>query len=144
MSLLKIARTPPITVSLDSSVEDVVAMMIQEEVSAVVVVVEHCPKGIFTERDLLHRVAGKQLKMASTPVSSVMTSPVKVVNVNTTGSQALAIMDSNKFHHLPVVDDGCHILGMVSTSHLLHHIVEDLKDELDSLDAYICADGPGG
>ena len=144
MSLLKIARTPPITALPDSSVEDVVAMMIREGVGAVVVVEEHCPTGIFTERDLLHRVAGKQLEMASTPVSSVMTSPVKVVNVNTTGSQALAIMASNKFHHLPIVDDGCHILGMVSTSHLLHHVVEDLTDELDSLDAYICADGPGG
>ena len=38
MSLLKIARTPAITVLPDSSVEDVVAMMIREGVGAVVVV----------------------------------------------------------------------------------------------------------
>ena len=144
MSLLKIARTPPITVLPDASVEDVVAVMIQERSGAVVVVEEHCPKGIFTAHDLLHRVAGDKIDMASTPVSSVMTSPVKVVNETTSGKEALALMLSNKFHHLVIVDDSCHILGMVSTNRLLHHLVEGLTDELDSLDAYICADGPGG
>lgn len=144
MSLLKVARTPPITVLPDASVEDVVAVMIQERSGAVVVVEEHCPKGIFTGYDLLYRVVGQKLNAAATPVSSVMTSPVKVVNESTSSKEALAIMASNKFHHLIIVDDSCHTLGMVSTSRLFHHLVEDLTDELDSLDAYICADGPGG
>ena len=144
MSLLKIARTPPVTVLPDTSVEDVVALMIEERAGAVVVVEKQCPDGIFTARDLLKRVAGKQLDMTSTPVSSVMTSPVKVVNEATSGKEALAIMVSNKFHHLVLVNDSCHVLGMVSTTRLLHNIVEDLTGELDSLDAYICADGPGG
>ncbi|MFQ5792245.1 MAG: cyclic nucleotide-binding/CBS domain-containing protein [Acidobacteriota bacterium] len=144
MNLLKIARLPAVTISPDSSVLEAVNTMVEKEVGAVVVVERDRPKGMFTQRDLLRRVAAKQLPMALTPVSSVMTSPVKVVKPSTNGMEAVSIMVSNRFHHLPIVDDECHLLAVVSASHLLRHLVEDLSDELRSLDAYICSDGIGG
>ena len=77
-------------------------------------------------------------------MSEVMTSPVKVAHDDTNPSEALSVMASNRFRHLPIVGDGMKLEGMLSLSRVLHWIVEDLSQELTALDCYMRADGPGG
>ena len=145
MTLLKIARSPAATVSADTSVQDAVAKMVEVGVGAVVIVDEEEEiKGIFTERDVLERVAAKCLPADTTKVGEVMTSQVEVAHRDTKYSEALSIMDSHHFRHLPIVDDHGKVLGMLSVRHLLHRMVEDLSQELEALDSYVSADGPGG
>jgi hypothetical protein len=43
-----------------------------------------------------------------------------------------------------VVDDSGHLLGMLSIRNLLEWRVDDLTQELDSLEQYMTNDGPGG
>jgi len=45
---------------------------------------------------------------------------------------------------LPVIDSEGVPIAMLSIRNLLHEKVEDLTDQLDSLEAYISADGAGG
>jgi CBS-domain-containing membrane protein len=77
-------------------------------------------------------------------MSDVMTAPVKVVHADTCPSEALSIMATNRFRHLPIVGDGMKLDGMLSLSRVLYWVVEDQSQELKALDAYLCADGPGG
>jgi len=145
MTLLKIARVPAPTVSADTSVQDAVAKMVEVGVGAVVIVdAEDQIEGIFTERDVLERMAAKCLPCDTTKVGGVMSSQVEVAHRDTNPSEALLIMDSHHFRHLPIVDDQGKVLGMLSVRHLLHRMVEDLSHELEALDSYVSADGPGG
>jgi CBS domain-containing protein len=73
-----------------------------------------------------------------------MTSPVQVAGREMNPSEALSIMVENHFRHLPIVSEGMKIEGMLSVRHLLQRMVEDLSEELEALDAYVRADGPGG
>lgn len=144
MNLLKCARTPAITVLPDTTVLAAIGKMVEVGVGAVAVVEGDELVGIFTERDVIQNVAVKKLPMDTTKVVDVMSSPVQTARADMNPSEVLSIMDSKHFRHLPIVDEENRIKGMLSIRHLLHHMVEDLSQELHALDSYMCADGPGG
>jgi CBS domain-containing protein len=144
MDLLRIARVPPITIETSSTVREAVSLMTELRAGAVVTVAGERSVGIFTASDLLRRVFAHGRPLDRTPVSEVMTSPLKMVRPSATREDALRIMVTNHIRHLPIVDGRCKVLGMLSTRHLLRNMVENLSQELASLDAYICADGIGG
>jgi CBS domain-containing protein len=144
MNLLKIARVPPLTVTPGTTVLEAVEKMVEARVGAVTVVKDDVPVGIFTERDVLRRVTAMRLPADKTSVSDVMTSPIEMAHPDTNPGDALEIMVSKHFRHLPIVDKENKLQGMLSIRHLLQCMVEQLSDELHALDSYICADGPGG
>ena len=53
-------------------------------------------------------------------------------------------MDENHIRHLPVINSDGKLAGMLSVRSLLHEKVQELTDQLDSLEAYFTADGAGG
>jgi Mg2+/Co2+ transporter CorB len=53
-------------------------------------------------------------------------------------------MVQNHIRHLPVVDEMGQVQAMVSMRSLLEEQVQDLHQQLDSLESYITADGIGG
>lgn len=144
MDLLRIARTPPVTIGPRASVLDAVELMSDAGAGAVVLVDGGRPIGIFTASDLLRRVVAKGRRLEVTPLADVATSPLTVARPDTECERALELMVENHIRHLPIVDDSAHIRGMLSTRHLLRCMVDDLSQELNSLDAYHAADGIGG
>ncbi len=54
-----------------------------------------------------------------TSVRDVMTSPVETVSASTNLVTAAQILDVKQYHHLPVVDDHNHPIGMLSTTDFL-------------------------
>jgi CBS domain-containing protein len=100
--------------------------------------------GIFTASDLLRRVVAKGRRLDMTSLADVVTSPLTVAHADTECGVALTLMVTNHIRHLPIVDERSHVRGMLSTRHLLRNMVEDLSQELQSLDAYHTADGIGG
>ncbi len=100
--------------------------------------------GIFSERDLMFRVVGAGLDPEKTAVRQVMTEDLETVSTETDSSDALSLMVSKHIRHLPVVDDDGNLAGLLSIRNLLQYHVEELVDQLNSLEAYYAADGPGG
>lgn len=144
MDLLRIARVPPITIGTSATVRDAVSLMTERRAGAVVTLAGERAVGIFTASDLLRRVFAHGRPLDQTPVTDVMTSPLKMIRSSASREDALKLMIANHIRHLPIVDERCRVLGMLSTRHLLRNMVEVLSQELASLDAYICADGIGG
>jgi CBS domain-containing protein len=118
--------------------------MTQEKVGGVVVIENGKAAGIFTRRDAIERVVLANLSLESTPVSSVMTSPVEVLSKDTELSDALKLMAARPFNHLPIVDSASIVVGLATTKRIMKQTIEKLSDELGSLEAYITADGIGG
>jgi CBS domain-containing protein len=123
---------------------DAVRTMHNEHIGAVAVVDDDRLTGIFSERDLMNRVVLEGLDPHSTRVGEVMTSPVITIQRCLTADDALKLMDERHIRHLPVINTDGKLAGMLSVRSLLHEKVQELTDQLDSLEAYFTADGAGG
>ena len=73
-----------------------------------------------------------------------MTTAVQTVGEEAEAGEALEVMVSRHIRHLPVVNSENRVTGLLSVRNLLQHHIEELADQLNSLEAYFSADGPGG
>jgi CBS domain-containing protein len=133
-----------VTVSRTATVLDAIQAMTGAKVGSVAIVDGNVLEGIFSERDVMLRVVAEGRDPKTTTVEEVMTSPVQTIQKRTTGEEALRIMVQNHIRHLPVVDETGQVQAMVSMRSLLEEQVQDLHQQLDSLESYITADGIGG
>lgn len=145
MGVLELCDVPAASVLLEATAGDAVRLMLDRHVGAVAVVDgEKRVAGIFTERDVLIKLALSQGDLDNTPVCEVMTTPVELASADTTPGEALTTMVDRHFRHLPVADYHGRLLGMLSIRDVLQWRIDDLGQELDSLEQYVSNDGPGG
>lgn len=112
-------RRRPVTVPLDATVRQAIQVMDEKRIGSIIIADAdgRIPLGIFTLRDLLHRVAlpGCTLDL---PIAAVMTAGVITVRPQTTAYQAALIMGSRGLRHLLVVDEAGELIGIVSQNDL--------------------------
>jgi CBS domain-containing protein len=145
MTLLELCDPEPATVSLEASVAGAIRMMLDQHVGAVGVIdADGRVAGIFTERDVLMKMSLSGRDPANTPVRELMTTPVVLATLSTGPGEAMATMVERHYRHLPVADDNGKLLGILSIRNLLEWRIDDLSQELDSLEQYVANDGPGG
>jgi CBS domain-containing protein len=118
--------------------------MASAKVGSVVVVDDNRLAGIFSERDVMLRVMLEGRDPKRTKVEEVMTARVHSISMRTTGDEALRIMVREHIRHLPMVDEQGRPQAIVSMRNLLEEKVNELHQQLDSLESYITADGIGG
>jgi CBS domain-containing protein len=115
---------PAATVALGASVAEAVRVLLDEDVGAVLVVdAAGLLVGIFSERDLLTKVAGGDRPLPATPVEQVMTPKPQTVGPDDTLAFALHKMDVGGYRHLPVVRDGKPV-GILSVRDLIRHMTK--------------------
>ena len=144
MKVIKIAQAPPRSIQVDDTVQSAIAHMGAEAGCAVAVLDGARLAGTLSKDDVLTRLVAAGLSPTSTKVGEIMTSPPATVNLETEADEALRLMFSLKQCYLPVVDDAGTMKGWVAICNLFQNNVEDLTGQLESLAAYIAADGPGG
>lgn len=145
MSVLELCDKDFAAVSVEATVADAIRTMLARHVGAVGVIdSQGRVAGIFTERDVLQKLALTGRAPDKTPIRELMTTPVEMATLSTGPGEALAVMVERHFRHLPVVDHDCKLLGMLSIRNVLQSRVDALTQELDSLEQYVSNDGPGG
>ena len=90
-------------------------VMKRRRIGAIMVVEGDKLIGIFTERDALFRVLAEKRDLHSTRVADVMTRNPQSIHPDKQFADALQLMHSGHFRHLPVVENG-RAIGMVSAS----------------------------
>ena len=141
---MAILSRPVVTIPRTATVIEAIQTMAGAQVGSVVVVDGDSLEGIFSERDVMLRVVLEGRNPAQTRVEEVMTTPVQTIPVGTTGDEALRVMFQNHIRHLPVVNRNGRVQALTSMRNLLQEKVEELNQQLNSLEAYITADGIGG
>ncbi len=147
MSIVRIAHVPAAMVDAGDTVLYAVTVMARERVGATAVVDKTLKgdlQGIFTERDVMLRVVHKERNPRTTLIRDVMTTPVETASEKTTATEALTLMLERHLRHLPILGSKGQLLGMLSIRNLLMNKVEDLENQLHSLDQFLLNDGPGG
>jgi len=123
---------------------EAVELMAAAQIGSILIEDEGRVAGIFSERDVMLRVVLEKRDPRATLVEEVMTTPVHMISMKTTGDQALTIMVQEHIRHLPVVDEQGRAQAIVSMRSLLQEQVLELHQQLDALESYITADGIGG
>jgi CBS domain-containing protein len=110
-----IADKESITCPETMSVGEAARVMKQHRIGAIMVVEEDRLIGIFTERDALFRVLAEERDLNTTRVCDVMTRNPLSIHPDKPFADALQIMHTGRFRHVPVVENG-RAVGMVSAS----------------------------
>ena len=112
-----------------SSVYQTIDLMIQKGVASIVVSTAGTPHGIFTERDVLKRVAAKGIDTKQTQVKQVMTSPLVTMAKTALIGEALTEMYRRDIRNMPVVEPGGELIGIVSMPDILQYAAAFNIDE---------------
>jgi CBS domain-containing protein len=116
-----------ITLPPSGTVAEAIGVMLKSDIGALLIVdVRGKLVGIFSERDLLAKVAGFDPDYAQRPVSEFMTPNPETVRPTDTLAFALHKMDIGGYRHLPVLKDD-QPLGMISVRDLLRHMTRLCK-----------------
>jgi CBS domain-containing protein len=115
--------------------------MNEKGVGALLVVDAGRPVGMFTERDVLRRVVDADRDPAQTRVSSVMSRDVMTISPGLHVEEAMTLMTTRRFRHLPVLEGG-EVVGMVSIGDLMRWITLHQEDHIRQMTEYITGQGP--
>ncbi|MBL8489324.1 MAG: CBS domain-containing protein, partial [Rhodocyclaceae bacterium] len=111
----------PITATPETPLREAVELMSEHRVGSIVVVEPESgkPLGIFTLRDLLHKVAARDCDMDRLIVSVMNDGGLLMLNWRGTAYQAAILMARHGVHHVIVVDSAGRLAGVVSQSDIL-------------------------
>jgi len=120
-TLAGIATAAVTSVESSVTIQETVKLMAEKSLSAVIVTEAGSPAGIFTERDVLKRVAAQGIDLAKTAIKQVMTAPPIIMPSTTLVGAALAEMYTRDVRNLPVSGTGGEIVGLVSMPDILQY-----------------------
>jgi len=98
--------------------------------------------GIVTERDMVQRVLAKGLDPKTTTMADIMTRNPDTLKPDDSAADALELMRSRNFRHLPVAEDG-RCVAMVSIRDLYAAVQEALEAEIHETEAFVFGDRYG-
>ena len=131
MSILTICSDTPASVPLNATVAQTIETMLTHRVGAAAIVDEHgVVAGIFTERDIMKKVALSGQDPQTTPVRGFMSTPVLMALENISYAEALTTMLDNHHRHMPIVDENGRLLRILSIRNLLEKKIDVLVQEI--------------
>lgn len=119
-------------------VREVIAMLAQKRIGALPVMQAGEVVGIFSERDLIYRMADEGAACLDKTVAEVMTSPPITVESSAKVIEALALMTRRRIRHLPVVENGV-MCGFISIGDLVKSRIDEVEGEAEAMRNYIQA-----
>ena len=114
-------KTNVLTIDEKMTVYDAVKVIVEHGYGSAIVLKDKKLVGIFTERDVLNKVAAKAMDVKKVKVKDVMTKKVKTATQESLISDSLRRMSQGRFRHLPIVDQKGALLGMVSQGDLISY-----------------------
>ena len=135
--VLRAKGTQVITVTPDTTVRQLVAILTEHRIGAVVVSHDGTAvDGIASERDIVRALARRGAAVMSEPVTAIYTAEVHTVTPQTPIEEVMRMMTERRVRHAPVVDDGG-LQGIVSIGDVVKIRLGELQAERTALTDYI-------
>ena len=124
---------PAVIVGAGASLAEAIAAMQKERRGCVLVVSGDKLAGIFTERDVLLRIAGLAIDLKQAKVSDYMTRDPVALPADSSVAFALNRMVVEGFRHIPLVDDQGRPTGVVSMRELIEYLSDFFRKDMLNL-----------
>lgn len=119
-----------------STIKECIQKMNQEKIGSIAIIENDQLVGLFTERDVLTEVFGRNIDPDTTPVSEVMTKDIIYAKSETTIDEVMATFTARRFRHLPVIEGG-KLIGIISIGDTTKWIINSQQSEIRLLSDYI-------
>jgi CBS domain-containing protein len=128
-----------VTVTRDATVGDVVAELTHHRIGALVVSPDgHRIEGIVSERDIVKRLSVLNTKLLDEPVSSIMSTDVRVTAPTDDVESIMNLMTERRIRHVLVVEGG-RLVGIISIGDVVKSRIGELEKDRNELMEYITA-----
>jgi len=124
-----IEHRPFLAVLEKETIASTLAMMAEKNIACIVVVNQAAePVGIFSERDVMNRVAGRYDELADKPVSEVMSTDPALAHAGDSPAKLLNVMVTRGVRHVPLLDADGRLVGVIGarrmTAYLQNYFTE--------------------
>ncbi len=121
-----------ISLEAGATVAEAVKLMQSRNIGSLVVTdTQKRPVGIFTEYDVLRRVATQIADMSKVKLAEVMTKDPDTLPAHAPIAQALHLMNVHSYRHVPITDESNIVVGIISFRDVVHYI-EQYFDTTDA------------
>ena len=135
--VLRVKGTRIVTVTPDTTVRQLLAVLAEHGIGAVVVSADGTSvDGIASERDIVRAFAKRGAAAMSEPVTAIYTAEVHTVTPETQIEEVMRMMTERRVRHAPVVLDGG-LRGIVSIGDVVKNRIDELETERAALTDYI-------
>jgi CBS domain-containing protein len=125
-----------ITINPEATVRDLLALLAEHNVGAVIVSPDGTEVGgMVSERDVVRRL-NEDDAILDGPVSNIMTSVVHTCDTTHPIEELMAVMTEHRVRHVPVITDG-KLAGMISIGDVVKARIANLEFERDQLGNYL-------
>ena len=126
-----------VTISSQATVLTAATVMSDNKVGSLLVLDEGRLIGMLTERDVLQRIVAEQRDPKTTAVAEVMTRDVVCCRPHTDMDEARSVMKHRRIRHLPVLEEGGGVIGLISIGDLNAYQVDSAERTIYLLKEYI-------
>ena len=126
-----------ITVRPNTTVLEVIGLLKEYNLGSVVISPDgRQVAGIVTERDIVRRLTDGT-EFLDGPVSDIMTTNIQTCTAKDSVRSLMEIMTEQRIRHLPVVDEGGRLKGIVSIGDAVKSHIDQIEFERDQLEGYV-------
>jgi len=135
--LLDLGPLPAPRLTPVATVQQALQFLSRGRRGAIVVVDEMRPVGIFTERDVVHRMPTNlftsRQEREHTPIRDVMSRPPVTVRRQANLAEAVELMASRGYRHLVVVDRNEQLRGLLTTGDVIQFLTDHFPEDTVNL-----------
>ena len=124
------------TITPDITVYEALEVMVEKNVSALVVMENERLAGIFTERDYARKVVLKGKTSKDTLIKEIMTEDLITVTPDNSIDSCMRLMTNRLIRHLPVVVED-RLVGIISIGDVVKYIIDEQKFIIENMEHYI-------
>ena len=134
--ILRVKGGEVISLPSDSTVRELIAILAERRIGAVLVVDGSDLRGVVSERDVVRRLHTDGDAVLDTELVDLMSSDVVTCGMDDDLDTIAATMTERRIRHMPVMRDGT-LVGVVSIGDVVKSRMEQLQSESDQLTHYI-------
>jgi CBS domain-containing protein len=135
-AILKQKTGAPISVAPSTTIAEVVHVLAEKRIGAVLVLDGEDLVGILSERDVVRSLAKQAGATLDLTAGDLMTHSPTTTSPDASVADAMEIMSDGRFRHLPVMENG-KLIGLVSIGDVVKARIDQQEHEVDSLRAYV-------
>lgn len=126
-SVVAIQHRPVAVAAAKASIRDAISQLANLQVACLLIEDEGRLVGVFSDRDVLDKVALEIDQLKDRTVSEVMTQDPVFVYESDSAAAAISVMAVNGFRHVPVTDAKKKVLGIISPQRVTAFLRRQLK-----------------